>query len=248
LKNEGYRRHPARGSQRLPHAGRRLASCRLTKQRLINALAAEIDERAAFSEGTELLYRTKFRRCYRKAYRLVGTSCECQDFTRGQAPEGWCQHRIAAGIAKRVQELLAAPVPVEPATGPEPFPDNDPEEPAPPPAGAAPLPEAAFSLTLKGTLGGVEALLTARGAMADEFKRNLEAITGLLDAPTPAPQAASQGQGSLSPQQHNAAAMHKQVTDFCPVHNVAMRWNTGKDGRKGWYSHRTADGQWCKGR
>src|SRR5262245_33204011 len=67
LKNEGYRRHPARGSQRLPHTGRRLASCRLTKQRLINALAAEIDERAALSEGTELLYRTKFRRCYRKA-------------------------------------------------------------------------------------------------------------------------------------------------------------------------------------
>ena len=67
MKNEEYRRHPARGSQRLPHAGRRLASCRLTKQRLINALAAEIDERAAFSEGTELLYSTKFRRCYRKA-------------------------------------------------------------------------------------------------------------------------------------------------------------------------------------
>src|SRR5262247_4937465 len=67
LKNEGYRRHPARGSQRLPHAGRRLASCRLTKQRLINALAAEIDERASFSEGTELFYRAKFRRCYRKA-------------------------------------------------------------------------------------------------------------------------------------------------------------------------------------
>jgi hypothetical protein len=25
-------------------------------------------------------------------YRLVGTTCECQDFTRGQAPDGWCQH------------------------------------------------------------------------------------------------------------------------------------------------------------
>jgi hypothetical protein len=61
-------RHSARGSQRLPHAGKRLSSCRLTKQRLINALAAEIDESAAFSEGTGLLYRTKFRRCYRKAH------------------------------------------------------------------------------------------------------------------------------------------------------------------------------------
>ena len=27
-----------------------------------------------------------------KQYRLVGMTCECQDFTRGQAPEGWCQH------------------------------------------------------------------------------------------------------------------------------------------------------------
>jgi hypothetical protein len=36
LENEGHRRHPAKGSQRLPHAGRRLASCRLTKPRLIN--------------------------------------------------------------------------------------------------------------------------------------------------------------------------------------------------------------------
>ena len=68
-------RHSARGSQRLPHAGKRLSSCRLTKQRLINALAAEIDESAAFSEGTGLLYRTKFRRCYRKA--------------RPSCPNGW---------------------------------------------------------------------------------------------------------------------------------------------------------------
>ena len=36
LDNEGHRRHPAKGSQRLPHAGRRLASCRLTQPRLIN--------------------------------------------------------------------------------------------------------------------------------------------------------------------------------------------------------------------
>src|SRR5262245_43206178 len=61
-----------------------------------------------------------------KQYRLVGLTCECQDFTRGQAPEGWCQHRIAAGIQKRVQQLLAAePVPVKPEELPEPYPDND---------------------------------------------------------------------------------------------------------------------------
>ena len=42
-----------------------------------------------------------------KAYHLVGTTCTCQDFERGQAPEGWCQHRIAAGIQKRVRAARA---------------------------------------------------------------------------------------------------------------------------------------------
>src|SRR5262245_38875354 len=40
-----------------------------------------------------------------KQYRLEGTSCTCQDFQYGKAPEGWCQHRIAAGIHKRVHQL-----------------------------------------------------------------------------------------------------------------------------------------------
>jgi hypothetical protein len=34
---------------------------------------------------------------------------------------------------------------------------------------------------------------------------------------------------------------------WCAIHEVAMRWNEGQDGRKGWYSHKTDDG-WCKGR
>ena len=48
--------------------------------------------------------------------RLVGTTCDCQDFTRGQAPEGWCQHRIAAGIHKRVQELAGEAIRTAPPT------------------------------------------------------------------------------------------------------------------------------------
>src|SRR4029450_5136898 len=43
-----------------------------------------------------------------KTYRLVGDTCECQDWQHGQAPEGGCQHRLAAGIHKRVGEVLAA--------------------------------------------------------------------------------------------------------------------------------------------
>src|SRR5262245_29515226 len=48
---------------------------------------------------------------------------------------------------------------------------------------AQPLPEAAFSLTLKGTLDGVETLLTVRGQTPEEFKANLASVRGLLDAP-----------------------------------------------------------------
>ena len=48
-------------------------------------------------------------------YRLTGTACTCTDFVQGKSPEGWCKHRIAAGIATRVgQQFPHAPL-VEPA-------------------------------------------------------------------------------------------------------------------------------------
>jgi hypothetical protein len=88
------------------------------------------------------------------------------------------------------------------------------------------LPEAAFSLTLKGRLDGQDALLTVRGMTAPEFQRNLQAVRGVLDpAQVPAPD---------------------QGKDVCPIHNVTMQTNT-KNGRT-WKSHPTADGQWCKGK
>ena len=88
-----------------------------------------------------------------------------------------------------------------------------------------------FSLTLKGTLDGHEALLTARGQTAAEFRRNLQAIRGLLDAPQ-VPQA-----GPTLPN-HGAEG-------WCSLHNVGMKENV-KDGRR-WFSHRH-EGQWCKGK
>jgi hypothetical protein len=181
-----------------------------------------------------------------KTYRLVGTSCECQDFTRGQAPGGWCQHRIAAGLHKRVGELLAAPVPVDPETVPEPWPDNDPEEPAaPPPVPApAPLPEAPCSVNCHITVAGRQVQVTLRGHDEQGVLTRLEAVFQRYPMPLPTPQASSQGQ-PLTPQQHNAAAMHKQVSGFCPVHSVQMKENH-KDGWQ-WYSH-LHEGTWCKGR
>ena len=170
-----------------------------------------------------------------KQYRLEGHSCECQDFTRGQAPDGWCQHRIAAGIAKRVQEI----VPQSPGGETEPIP-SAPASPAVPAA----LPEAPASVNVRLQIAGRDVQLTLRDFDEARLLVRLEEVLQRFPLPPPAPPAATQGQ--LSPQQHNAAAMHRPVRDFCPVHNVQMQENE-KEGRR-WFSHRTADGHWCKGK
>jgi hypothetical protein len=97
----------------------------------------------------------------------------------------------------------------------------------PAPTPAPPLcPEAGLSLTLKGTIGGIEAMMTVRGQSPAEFKANFEAIKGLLDQPQP-------------------AAGPTQGQEWCSIHNVKLHLNHGKDGRT-WYSHRHQGG-FCKG-
>ena len=94
----------------------------------------------------------------------------------------------------------------------------------------APLPEAAFSLTLKGKLDGTEAMLTIRGATATEFKANLQAVRGLLE-PLTAP--------SIS------RPVPESEQRYCPRHGAEMQHNQ-KEGRS-WWSHQTSEG-WCRGR
>jgi hypothetical protein len=66
-----------------------------------------------------------------KVYHLRGRTCQCQDFTSGKAPEGWCQHVIAACIAKRVEQVRAHQGQTPPATEvPVPAPEPEPELPA----------------------------------------------------------------------------------------------------------------------
>jgi hypothetical protein len=40
-----------------------------------------------------------------KIYRLQGTTCECQGFMYGKAPEGWCAHRVCRETARRNVEI-----------------------------------------------------------------------------------------------------------------------------------------------
>ena len=170
-----------------------------------------------------------------KSYLLTGTACECQDFTRGQAPDGWCQHRIAAGIHKRVQELLPAPVPVVPEIL-EPWPDNDVEsgdapETTPPAAvpqtAPAPLPEAPASVNVRLTIAGREVQWTLRDHDEARLATRLEALLACYPVVQPPVQASSTAEG------------------WCSKHGLQMTQTT-KDGRS-WYSHKTDQG-WCRGR
>jgi hypothetical protein len=164
-----------------------------------------------------------------KQYRLMGDTCECQDWRHGQAPGGWCQHRIAAGIAKRVQELLPPePAPVVPDIL-EPWPDNDMEEvPAPAPAPpVAPLPEASASVNVHLTIDGRDCLVTLRDHDEGRLLERLAVV--LAQYPAPQPPAPSQGQEG-----------------WCARHSVAMKLNQ-KNGHQ-WFSHRLATGEYCKGR
>ena len=154
-------------------------------------------------------------------------------------------------LSQRVLTLMhQPPVPVVPDAVPEPFPDNDPEPAAPVPVSPAlppALPEAPASCNVYVLIGGHKVQVTLRDTDEHRMLARLQAL--LQQYPVPeAP--ARQGQPSqpLSPQQHNAAAMHRPVSGFCAIHSVQMAWNDGREGRKGWYSHRLGDGAWCKGR
>jgi hypothetical protein len=164
-----------------------------------------------------------------RRYVLQGTGCTCADYERGQAPDGWCQHRIAAGIAKRVGELLhQPPAPVVPEHL-ELWPDNDPEPAGPAPAPGPALPEAPASVNVRVTISGREVQWTLRDTDEARLAARLEALLARYPVPQPAPQAASQPQGK----------------DWCPIHQTAMRQTT-KEGRS-WFSHKV-DGRWCKGK
>lgn len=93
-----------------------------------------------------------------RVYTLEGTRCTCVDYTQERAPSGWCKHRIAAGIAKRVGELLAA-------------------LPAPPPeAPAVPLPEAPASVNVRLMIGGRDVQWTLRDSDEARLAVRLDAL------------------------------------------------------------------------
>jgi hypothetical protein len=174
-------------------------------------------------------------------YHLVGPTCTCKDFVEERAPEGWCKHRISANLQRSVERVLARRTVLAPVVDEEPaHEDWPPDEPlAEAPASqhtVATLPEAAFSLTLKGTLDGVDALLTVRGQTVTEFQTHLTAVRGLLDRPT-------------APAQTSPAASPAPPVDAVPpcAYHGPLKASTKAPGT--WYCPaKMADGSYCPSR
>jgi hypothetical protein len=156
-------------------------------------------------------------------YHVVNGECTCKDFPK--APSGWCKHRIAAGIAKRVAARIRAQWDTaangQAATPSQPPPAQAQVSPAVP---SAPLPEAPASINVHLELAGRQVQLTLRDSDEGRLLQRLDAVL----------------------QRFPLVVKPTDETPRCPKHSVMMKLNHGKDGST-WYSHKTADG-WCKGR
>jgi hypothetical protein len=97
-------------------------------------------------------------------------------------------------------------------------------------------PEALFSAGLRGTVGGIDTQITARGQTLEDFQRNFDAEHALFDAPAHPPDvpAAAPTGGQPTPE------------GFCLIHQVQMPLQN--NARGSWRSHRLPDGTWCKGK
>jgi len=166
------------------------------------------------------------------AYHVVNGECSCKDFAK--APHQFCKHRLSAAITRRAQELIKAKL--ADTNGHV----TPPQPPAEQPQGEAtsvlPLPEAPVSITLKATLHGHEVMVTLRGVDFASVKAQVEQASQWLSVQAP-PQ---------PPMPSTGQAERWERPGWCAKHSLQMTQNH-KNGRS-WWSHRLADGTWCKGK
>jgi hypothetical protein len=156
-------------------------------------------------------------------YFVVNGTCECRDFPK--APSGWCKHRIAAGLAKRVAARVRAHLDA-PATGiPEEARSAAAVTPEPSQRASAPcgLPEAPASINVHLELAGRQVQLTLRDMDETLLLARLEAVL----------------------QRFPVAAKPVDTTPQCPTHGSMKPSTKGK----GWYCPaKRPDGGWCNSR
>jgi hypothetical protein len=100
-------------------------------------------------------------------YRVVNGACVCRDYE--QAPHHFCKHRIAAGIARRVQEMLAESMRAADTAADTLI--------------SAPLPEAPASVNVRVTIGGREVQVTLRDSDETRLLQRLETLLARYPEP-----------------------------------------------------------------
>src|SRR5882724_13188801 len=152
------------------------------------------------------------------AYFVVNGTCECRDFPK--APSGWCKHRIAAGLAKRVAARVRAQLDA-PANGQATAPSQPILAQASLAVPASPLPEAPASVNVHIELAGRQVQLTLRDSDEGRLLQRLEAVLQRFPV---------------------AAKSAEDTTPRCPTHGPMKPSTKGK----GWYCPaKLADGRWC---
>jgi hypothetical protein len=204
-----------------PEAVRRTSE--LAHARLPESLHGNIQRATAIVLGGGVVYdedgkHAMVRASNGQTWYPVNGHCTCMGAPH--APEGLCKHALAARIYQRAGDLMRDGLSAQP-TGTD-------ARPAPS-AAAHTLPEAAFSLCLKGRLGGQDAQLTIRGATYAEFAANVQAVRALLDAPS-APAQATPAQGAPA----------------CPTHGP-MKPSSKAPGTF-YCTKKNYDGSYCKSR
>jgi hypothetical protein len=201
-------------------------------------------------------------------------TCDCPDYAKRSAP---CKHVLAVLIHVKAQALLAprasdaAPPPAA-ATPPSSAPAQHTRPATPRSSAAWDVHEAPVSSCFKIRVGALEWTHTMRARDDAELQTRLQAflptfrdVAAALEAlhaereaakAAPAPPAASNGLPPANGQAHStpppappsngtAAAPHGG-TPVCPLHHIAMELR--QNARGSWWSHRLADGSYCKGK
>lgn len=152
----------------------------------------------------------------------INGDCTCQD---AQHRTKYCKHYLAVEIAKLATTLLTSGQQHPPETGALYGHPARTGAPRPPSASSHwHVQEAPAACTLKFQVEGVDVLYTMRDTSDDALFARIKRILPRVQAK------AKEAQDSM-PQ--------------CPIHNVPLQ-RYSKNGQV-WLSHRTADGQWCRG-
>src|SRR5712691_3206468 len=180
-------------------------------------------------------------------YFIVNGECTCKDYPK--APSFWCKHRISAGLAKRARTLAKTkleqlqsngttqPATEQPQIQSEPV-DAPVEAPVESQAvvSSVALPEAPASVNCHIVLEGRQVQVTLRGTDETLLLTRLATLLQQYPVAQPPTEPPTQSTGSAVPDDN----------PYCHIHKVPLKKFT-KDGRT-WYSHKTQNGSWCRGK